>query len=364
MIEFISLQSQFERYREEYEEASLRALRSGWYILGNELEGFEKEVSDYLNIEYCIGVNSGLDALTLAIRCLGIGVGDEVIVPSNTYIASVLAITENGARPVFVEPDEYFLIDTDAIEKAITEKTKAILPVHLYGQSCNMEAICKIAEKHHLYIVEDCAQAHGATFQGKKAGTFGTIGCFSFYPTKPLGAMGDAGAVVTSVPEIADKLHMLRNYGSRKKYYNEIPGKNTRLDEIQAAMLRVGLKHLDEGNEYRRDVANRYMREIHNPLVILPKTYGDNYHVYHIFALLCDKRNELQEHMMKQGVKTLIHYPVPPHMQLCYHNLGYHEGVFPVCEEMARKELSLPIYVGMPEEDVSRVIEAVNSFRG
>ena len=364
MVEFISLKRQFERYREEYEQASLGALRSGWYILGNELEAFEKEFSDYMNIEYCVGVNSGLDALILAVRCLGIGPGDEVVVPSNTYIASVLAITENGARPVFVEPDEFFVMDPEAIEEAITDKTRAILPVHLYGQCCDMEAICRIAERHHLYIIEDCAQAHGATFGGEKAGTFGTIGCFSFYPTKPLGAMGDGGALVTSDPEIADKLRMLRNYGSKEKYYNEIPGKNTRLDEIQAAMLRVGLSHLDEGNEYRRRIADRYIREIHNSQVILPKTYGDNHHVYHIFALLCDKRNQLQEHMLKQGVKTLIHYPVPPHMQRCYQNLGYCKGDLPVCEEMAGNELSLPIYVGMPEEDVDIVINAVNSFRG
>ena len=362
MIEFANLKAQFERYQCEFEVAVLRTLRSGWYIMGRELETFEKTFADYLGVRYCIGLNSGLDALTLAIRALGIGPGDEVIVPANTYIASVLGITENGATPVFVEPDEFFCLDADKIEAAITPKTKAVLPVHLYGQPCDMKAICAIAEKHGLFIVEDCAQSHGARLNGKLTGTFGTIGCFSFYPTKPLGALGDSGAVVTNDPILADRLRMLRNYGSGVKYVNEVEGVNSRLDEVQAAVLQVGLRHLEEGNAYRNRIAERYLAEIRNPRIVLPGTRAGADHVYHIFGSLCEKRNDLQRHMADCGVKTLIHYPIPPHLQRCYARFAYAEGSFPISEAYAGQELSLPIYVGMPEADADAVIEAVNSF--
>lgn len=364
MVEFVSLKRQFDCYAEEYEAAALRALRSGWYIMGKELEAFEGQFADYLGMRHCVGLNSGLDALILAIRALGIGPGDEVIVPANTYIASVLGITENGATPVLVEPDAFFCLDADKIEAAITPRTRAILPVHLYGQPCDMNRICAIAEKHGLYVVEDCAQAHGARQNGKLTGTFGTIGCFSFYPTKPLGALGDSGAVVTNDPMLADKLRKLRNYGSGVKYVNELEGVNSRLDEVQAAALQVGLKHLEEGNAYRNRIADRYLREIRNPLVKLPKTRENASHVYHVFAVLCERRDLLQAHLAERGVKTLIHYPIPPHLQQCYARLGRKAGEFPVSERYAREELSLPIYVGMPEEDLERVIEAVNSFGG
>ena len=363
MVEFVSLKRQFDCYAEEYEAATLRALRSGWYIMGKELEAFEEQFSDYLGMKYCVGLNSGLDALILAIRALGIGPGDEVIVPANTYIASVLGITENGATPIFLDADAFFCLDAEKIESAITPRTKAILPVHLYGQPCDMKRICAIAEQHGLFVVEDCAQAHGAQLNGQRIGTFGTIGCFSFYPTKPLGALGDSGAVVTNDPVLADKLRKLRNYGSGVKYVNELEGVNSRLDELQAAALQVGLKHLEEGNAYRNRIAARYLKEICNTLVQLPATRENATHVYHIFGVLCTRRDELQAHLTEQGIKALIHYPIPPHMQQCYARLGHRQGDFPISERYAKEELSLPIYVGMPEEDVDRVIDAVNSFR-
>lgn len=363
-VDFVKLQRQYDMYASEFEEAVLRAMRSGWYILGNELKDFEAKFAEYISAEHCIGLNSGLDALTLAVRALDIGEGDEVIVPSNTYIASILGVTENGATPVFVEPDEYFCIDADKIEASITEKTKAILPVHLYGQACDMKKICDIAKKHNLYIIEDCAQSHGAKFNGKMTGTFGTIGCFSFYPTKPLGAIGDSGAVVTNDKAIAEKLYKLRNYGSGVKYVNEITGVNSRLDEVQAAALKVALKHLDEGNNYRRQIAEKYINGINNPYVKLPVLRENSTHVYHVFALLCENREALQKHMLQCGVNTLIHYPIPPHMQECYKMLGYKQNDFPICEEYASQELSLPIYAGMPDENIKLIIDAVNSFKG
>lgn len=362
MVEFVKLKRQYDLFANEYEEAALRAMRSGWYIMGNELKAFETQFAQYTGVGYCVGLNSGLDALTLAVRALGIGPGDEVIVPANTYIASVLGVTENGATPVFVEPDEFFCLDAEKVEAAITPRTKAILPVHLYGQPCEMERICSIAKKHGLYVIEDCAQSHGARINGKLTGTFGTIGCFSFYPTKPLGALGDSGAVITSDPVLADKVRKLRNYGSGVKYVNELDGVNSRLDEVQAAILQVGLRHLDEGNEYRRRIARRYLEGIRSDIVTLPDTRPGAEHVYHVFAILSEHRDALQKHLLDKGIKSLIHYPIPPHLQECYARLGYSRGSFPVSETYAQNELSLPIYVGMPDEDVEAVIEAVNCF--
>ena len=364
MVEFVQLKRQYDCYAAEYETAVLRALRSGWYIMGKELETFEGQFADYLGIRHCVGLNSGLDALTLAVRALDIGPGDEVIVPANTYIASILGVTENGATPVLVEPDQYHGLDAGKAEAVITSRTKAILPVHLYGQSCDMESICALAEKYGLYVVEDCAQSHGAMLNGRLTGTFGTIGCFSFYPTKPLGALGDSGAVVTNDPVLAERVRKLRNYGSGVKYVNELEGVNSRLDEVQAALLQVGLKHLEGGNAYRNRIAKRYLNEIHNPLIALPKIRNNANHVFHIFAVLCAQRDALQQHLLDCGVKTQIHYPIPPHLQQCYARLGHRQGEFPISERYANEELSLPIYVGMPEEDVDQVIDAVNSFEG
>ncbi len=363
MIEFSRLKRQYDMYASEYEEAVLRALRSGWYIMGNELKDFEKKFGEYLGMPYVIGVNSGLDALILAVRVLNIGPGDEVIVPANTYIASILAVTENGATPVFVEPDAFHCIDASRIEEAITERTKAILPVHLYGQACQMDVICDIAKKYNLYIIEDCAQSHGATFKGQLTGTFGSIGCFSFYPTKPLGALGDSGAIAVKDKDLADKLYAMRNYGSHVKYVNDIEGVNSRLDEVQAAALKVGLSHLDEGNEIRRKIAERYLSGIRNPLVQLPVTREGNYHVYHVFAIMSEYRDQLQKYLKDNGIQTLIHYPIPPHMQKCYEYLGHKEGDFPIAERYAKTLLSLPIYVGMPMEEVECVINMINSFK-
>lgn len=361
-VSFTVLKRQFDLHQNEYENAAIRALRSGWYVLGKELRTFESSFSEYMGMKFGIGVNSGQDALILAVRALGIGPGDEVIIQANAYIASVLGITENGATPVFVEPDQFYGIDADKIEAAITSRTKAILPVHLYGQMCDMEKISSIARKHNLFVIEDCAQCHGAMLHGKKAGTYSDISCFSFYPTKPLGAMGDAGMLLTNDNSYDEKLRMLRFYGSKVKYVNEITGINTRMDEIQAAILGVGLQYLEEGNQRRTQIAQRYLDEISNSAVILPQVRTGCTHVYHIFAVRARKREMLQRHMEACGVQTQVHYPIPPHLSPCYAELGYKRGDFPITEMYADEEISLPIYVGMTDEEVSMVIEAVNSF--
>lgn len=362
-VDFNILQRGFELHKAEYEEAALRVLRSGWYVIGHELAEFEQKFSSFVGMEYGVGVNSGQDALILAVRALGIGPGDEVITQANAYIASVLGITENGATPVFVEPDKYFGLDAEELEQAITPRTKAILPVHLYGQPCDMNAIKAIADKHHLYVIEDCAQCHGAMINGKKAGAFSTISCFSFYPTKPLGAFGDAGMCLTNDKELNEKLRMLRFYGSRKKYVNEILGINTRMDEIQAAVLSVGLQHLEEGNIYRQKIADKYLKEIHSAAVELPQIREKGTHVYHIFAILCNERERLAEFLKKNNIQTQIHYPIPPHLSPCYKFLGHQAGEYPVTEKYANEELSLPIYTGMPMEEVDKVISIINSFK-
>lgn len=362
-IESNVLDRQFFKYQSEYEEAALRALRSGWYVLGKEVETFEASFAQFTRAKYCVGLNSGLDALILAVRALCIGKGDEVIVPANTYIASVMGITENGATPVFVEPDKYYNIDADKIEEKITGKTKAILPVHLYGQSCSMRKIQKLAEKYNLRIIEDCAQSHGACFDGQTTGTFGDIGCFSFYPTKNLGAFGDGGAIITNDPEIAEKIRMLRNYGSKVKYHNELEGVNSRLDEIQAALLLVKLKHLKELTAEHQHIAARYLAEITNPKIVLPETLAGSDHVYHQFAVRCSTRDEFQKYLLDNGIKTLIHYPIPPHLAESYARLGYKKGDFPVTEKYANEILSLPMFNGMTDEEIDYVIKKVNEFK-
>lgn len=363
MVEYTSLKSCYDLYASEYEEAVLRTSRSGWYILGPELERFEMTFAEYLGVKHCIGLNSGTDALILAVRALGIGVGDEVIVPAGTYIASVLGVTENGATPVYVDSlKDTLLIDPERIEEAITDKTKAILPVHMYGQACDMDAIVSIADKHGIPVIEDCAQCHGSKWNGHLTGTQGTIACFSFYPTKPLGALGDAGAVVTNDDALADKVRMLRNYGSRIKYHNESIGRNSRLDEIQAAVLSVGLKHLDENNRLRTDIAEMYMAEIHNDKVRMPYTDPKATNVYHLFPVLVDDQEKFQKYLEAQGVKTQVHYPIPPYVAECYKDQGHSWEEFPNASYIARHEISLPIYAGMPKEDVEKVVETVNGY--
>lgn len=356
------LDRQFEMFQAEYEAAALRVLRSGWYVLGSEVSAFEEAFAAYTGRNYCIGLNSGLDALILSVRALGIGAGDEVLVQSNTYIATVLGITENGAVPVFVEPDEYYNIDTAKIEAAITDKTKAILVTHLYGQASQMTPIVEIAQKHHLELIEDCAQSHGACFDGQMTGTFGRAGCFSFYPTKNLGAFGDAGAVVTDDEAFADKLRMMRNYGSRVRYHNEIEGVNSRLDEMQAALLRVKLLHLDALNAERTVLARRYDEMITNPKILLPRRREGAESIYHQYVIRCTAREALQAYLAQKDIQTQIHYPIPPHLAACYQHLGYHQGDYPIAEQYADEVLSLPMYTGMTKEEQCYVIDCLNAF--
>ena len=362
VVNSVVLKRTFDLHKDEYEEAALRALNSGWYILGKEMTEFEAAFAEWAGVKHCIALNSGTDALILAFRALGIGSGDEVIVPANTYIASVIGVTENGGTPVFVDADEYMEIDADQIEKAITKKTKAILPVHLYGQSSRMDKIKEIAEKYDLTLVEDCAQCHGSTFNGKLTGTFGKIGCFSFYPTKPLGAFGDAGAIITDDDEIADKVRMLRNYGSRIKYYNEINGVNSRMDEVQAAVLKVGLKYMADGTKERKHQAYLYKKGITNPKVIIPPVYTEADHVFHLFPILVEDRGAFQKYLKEHGVNTQVHYPIPPYVAECYKDWNYRWSDFPNAEKFAKQEVSLPVYAGLPEEELLYVIDIINKF--
>ena len=361
-IKFNVLDRIYERYAQEFSEATERVLRSAWYILGKEVSTFEDKYAYFCGTSKCVGLNSGLDALILAIRALGIGEGDDVIVPANTYIATVLGITENGATPIFVEPDEYYNLDPNKIEASITLKTKAILPVHLYGQACQMDRIMEIAVKHGLFVIEDCAQSHSSYYNGIMTGSFGDIGCFSFYPTKNLGAFGDAGAIVTNNDDLAEKISMLRNYGSKVKYYNEIEGINSRLDEIQAALLKVKLSHLGELTEERKKIASKYIQGIKSDNLIIPQIATGADHVYHLFVIRTEKRDALQDHLKNVGIQTQIHYPVPPHLADCYQHLGYKKGDFPITEQFAAESLSLPLYNGMTDKEIDYVIDAINKF--
>lgn len=352
----------FEKYQEEFKRKALDVLESGWYVLGKELENFEREFANYLKAEYCVGVASGLDALTMAFRLLKIGSGDEVIVQANTYIASIMGITINGATPVFVEPDVYYNIDVQKIEEQITEKTKAILVVHLYGQATDMQKIMDLSQRYNLKVVEDCAQSHGATWEGQTTGTFGDIGCFSFYPTKNLGAFGDGGAIVTNQKDLADQAKVLRNYGSEKKYYNKVVGMNSRLDEIQAGLLRIRLHHMDELTEERRNICSRYSAEIKNSDLILPKVKKGCTTVWHQFVIRCRERERILEYLKNKGISSMIHYPVPPHLSEAYEYLGKKEGDLPITEQYAQEVLSLPLYNGMTEREIDYVIECMNCF--
>lgn len=357
------LDRSFYMYQEEFEKKALEVLRSGWYVLGNEVKSFEKEFSEYIGSKHCVGLASGLDALWIAFRILGIGTGDEVIVQGNTYIASVMGITMNGATPVFVEPDEFFNIDASRIEEKITEKTKAILVVHLYGQASNMSPILELCKKYNLRLVEDCAQSHGASFDGKQTGTFGDIGCFSFYPSKNLGAFGDAGAIVTNDEKIAEDVSVFRNYGSEKRYYNKVVGANSRLDEIQAGFLRVRLKHLDELAEEKKHICERYLTELDNDYFKLPLIREKATHIWHQFVIKSEYRDEIIKYLNDKDIGTIIHYPIPPHLSEAYAYLGITEGSLPITEKYAKSVLSIPLYNGMTVEEQDRVIEALNSFK-
>lgn len=340
-----------------------RVYTRSWYIEGVEVEAFEKKFAEYCCTNYCVGVGNGLDALMLALKALGVKEGDDVIIPSNTYIATALAVTYVGAKPIFVEPDiRTFNIDPDKIEAAITDKTKAIIPVHLYGQPCDMDAIMEIARKYNLFVVEDCAQAHGATYKGKKTGSFGDASGFSFYPGKNLGALGDAGAVVMQNKELADKMRALGNYGSDFKYHHIYKGNNSRLDEMQAAFLAAKLPSLEKVNENRRSIAQKFNEGINNPEVIKPYVIDGAVPVYHIYGIRSQKRTELEKFLNDAGIGTNKHYPIPMHMQDCYKDLGYKQGAFPIAEEISATELSLPMFYGMTDEKVQYVIDKINEF--
>lgn len=340
-----------------------RVYKKSWYIDGEEDKLFESEFSAYCNTEYCIGTGNGLDALMLILKALEIGKGDEVIVPSNTYIATALAVTYVGATPIFVEPNiRTFNIDPTKIEEKISSRTKAIMPVHLYGQPCDMNPIIQIAKKYDLYIIEDCAQAHGAKYYNRKVGTFGVAAGFSFYPGKNLGALGDAGAVVTNSNELALKIRALGNYGSDYKYHHIYKGSNSRLDELQAAFLRAKLPSLNKVNEERRRIANRYLEEIDNPQIELPYVIDDVIPVWHIFGIRCKKRDELQNYLNAKGIGTNKHYPIPIHLQDCYRDLEIAKGELPIAEEISSTELSIPLFYGMSDEQIDYVVESINKF--
>ena len=362
-IPFVSFLPMERELNDDLRAAFDRVFKRSWYIEGVEDEAFEKAFAEYCGTKYCVGVGNGLDALMLALKALGIGSGDEVIVPSNTYIATALAVTYVGAKPVFVEPDiRTFNINPALIESAITPKTKAIMPVHLYGLPCDMDPIMAIAKKHGLKIVEDCAQAHGAIYKGKKIGTFGDAAGFSFYPGKNLGALGDAVATVTNDKALAEQVRALGNYGSDYKYHHIYKGCNSRLDELQAAFLAAKLPHLERMNVERRRIAQLYSEGIKNPKVITPYVMPDCTPVWHIYGIRCNEREALEKHLNAKGVGTNKHYPIPMHMQGCYSDLGIKEGSLPIAEEISRTERSIPMYYGMKDDEVQYVIDAINEF--
>lgn len=333
----------------------------GWFIQGSECEAFEKEFAAWNGAQYCVGVATGLDAIYLALKAMGIGAGDEVIVPSNTFIATALAVSYTGAKVVLVDPDEVtYNLCGKGLEEAYTPRCKAIIPVHLYGQAAEMDDILAFAKEKGLYVLEDCAQSHGATYKGKKVGTFGDVGCFSFYPGKNLGALGDGGAIISNNKELAEKIRCLGNYGSTKKYHHTYLGTNSRLDEVQAALLRIKLTHLDDYNKARNAVAEKYIAGIKNPKIRLPRVGLNRTHVWHLFAVLCDDREALKAHLEERGIGTVCHYPIAIADQECYQKEQL--AHLPLAEYIAASELSLPMYYGMTDEEVQYVIDAVNAF--
>lgn len=367
MISFLPLKNITANYAGEIHDAVGRVVDSGWYLRGKENEMFELHYATYIGTKYCVGCGNGLDALIWIYRAyIEIGImqpGDEVIVPANTYIASILAITENGLKAVLVEPNPLTLeIDENRIEAAITPRTKSLLLVHLYGRCAYTEKIGEICRKHNLKLVEDNAQAHGCTYLGKRTGSLGDAAGHSFYPGKNLGALGDGGAVTTDDQELAACILALANYGSKKKYVFKYRGRNSRLDEIQAAVLDVKLRHLDEDNRLRQQVAACYYKNIKNPLITLPKQLPDENNVYHLFPIICEHRDELQQYLEEKGVQTLIHYPIPPHKQECYAGMWPNMHL-PITESLAKQELSLPISQVLPVSDVEAIVDLINTFK-
>jgi len=360
-VPFLDLRAGYLELKPEIDKAIARVVDSGWYVLGSEVEGFESEFAEYCEADHAVGVGNGLDALHLALLAMGVGPGDEVIVPSNTYIATWLAVSHCGARPVPVEPNEQtYNIDPKKIEAAITPSTKVILPVHLYGQPADLDPILAIAHEHGLKVLEDGAQAHGAKYKSKRIGGHGNAVAWSFYPGKNLGGFGDGGAVTTNDPEIADRIRVLRNYGSRVKYANEIQGFNSRLDPLQAAVLRVKLKCLDDWNNRRKKIALKYLEGLTNLGLILPYVPNWADSVWHLFVVRTQNREQLQKHLTKSGVGTIVHYPIPPHLQAAYSMSRCKYGNFPVAESMADEVLSLPMGAHMTEDQENKVLEVLS----
>jgi len=362
-VPFLDVRASYEEIALELDAATSRVLKSGWYLLGDELAAFERAFADYVGARHCVGLGNGLDALHLALRALGVGAGDEVIVPSNTYIATWLAVSYAGATPVPVEPDPHtYNLDPARIAAALTPRTKVLLPVHLYGQPADMDPILALAREHGLRVLEDAAQAHGARYRGRQIGALGDVTAWSFYPGKNLGALGDAGAITTDDAEIADRVRVLRNYGSRVKYVNEVQGYNSRLDELQAAALRVKLGHLADWNARRARIAARYRAELDDQGLTLPHVPAGIDSAWHVFPVLTPDRAAFQAHLTAAGIGTVIHYPTPPHRQAAYAALGLPEGTFPLSEAIHREIISLPIGPHMTDEQVDATIAAVRDF--
>lgn len=353
----------FQRHQAEYEQKAVEVLRSGYYILGEQTDRFEKAFADYLGGGFVVGVGCGLDALAISMHLLGIGPGDEVIVQGNTFIAAVLAIIHNGATPVFAEPEENFWLTRESVERKITAKTKAVIVTHLYGMATPMAPILSLCRSRHLTVIEDAAQAHGAEYHGQKVGTFGDAGCFSFYPTKNLGAFGDGGAIFVKDPGLAETARTYRNYGSEKRYHNSLIGVNSRLDEMQAAFLSVRLRHLEELTKEKADAAAYYTQNIDNPFIALPAPAPDTACVWHQYVVRCETRDALAAYLLKKGIHTDIHYPVPPHLTQACRFLKMKPGDLPITERLADTVLSLPIYLGITKEEQDVVIRAINDYR-
>jgi len=359
-IPFNNLERQYESIEPNLSKALRNVFKSGWFILGQNVEAFEKEFADYMGKKYGIGVASGTDALFLALLASGIKRGDEVITVPNTAIPTIAAISAAGAVPVFVDINEFYTIDTSKIEKKFSDKTRAIIPVHLYGQSCQMAHIINIAKKYNLQVIEDCAQAHGTEYKGAKV-PFGDIGCFSFYPTKNLGAYGDGGMIVTNNEKLFQKLKLLRNYGETVRFTHVIKGYNSRLDEIQAAILRIKLKHLDRWNNGRRKIAKSYTEQLKD-FVLTPQEDNDSKHVYHLYVIRTERRDRLKDYLYSKGIGTAIHYPIPAHLQRGYSDFGYKKGDFSTCEQFSREILSLPLFPELRDKEIEYICTSVKKF--
>lgn len=362
-IPFSTFQHMHTEIREELISAFGRCLEKGWFIQGKEYEAFEAEFAAFCGVPYGVGVGNGMDAITLALRALGIGPGDEVIVPSHTFIATALAVRYAGAKPVFCEPRmDTCTLDPEKLEDCVTDRTRAVVPVHLYGQAADMEPICQIAKRHGLIVVEDCAQAHGAVYHGKRVGSWGQAGAFSFYPGKNLGALGDGGAIVTTDRQAAEKMHMLCCYGSSQKYVHDEIGVNSRLDELQAAFLRVKLRYLARWTKERQRIAGRYLEQIQNDRFVLPVIGEQRDHVWHLFVIRCEERDRLRDYLTDRGIGTNIHYPIPMHLQKAFSDMGFRKGDFPIAETLSETVLTLPLYIGMTDTEIDYVVDALNAF--